>query len=313
MGKNVFANGREIAAKKSDNKCLAAMPNVCLSPPSPPAGPIPIPYPCFGSTSDTDKGSKKTKIGGQPIMLKNKSEWKKSEGDKAATKSFGQGLTVGGLGGGIKFVAWSCDVKVEGKNVCRLGDMLSGNHGSPMSNSVDSGVSTGGATPPPTEEDCKELDKANKKNQKNDTKSGELESGQTMTTAKINGEIKKASTPMSKIKWKAKAGKKGKGNYLKGQFVKGGTESPNVACSDKPYPADKRGRSSCNHTEGKIIEAAHKAGAKQITMSIDWISKGRKRNHPCEACDKSLCIAIKDCEMEIYICKDGKPEPHECD
>jgi hypothetical protein len=38
MGVNVFANGMEISCKKSDNKSIAAMPDICLSPPSPPAG-----------------------------------------------------------------------------------------------------------------------------------------------------------------------------------------------------------------------------------------------------------------------------------
>jgi len=45
MGAKVFANGMEISGKASDNKSIAAMPEVCMSPPSPPAGPVPIPYP----------------------------------------------------------------------------------------------------------------------------------------------------------------------------------------------------------------------------------------------------------------------------
>ena len=49
MGANVFANGLEVSCEKATNQSLAAMPDICLSPPSPPAGPIPIPYPNFSS------------------------------------------------------------------------------------------------------------------------------------------------------------------------------------------------------------------------------------------------------------------------
>jgi hypothetical protein len=46
---NVFANGRAISCKSGSGKVLSAFPDVSLSPPSPPAGPVPIPYPLFSS------------------------------------------------------------------------------------------------------------------------------------------------------------------------------------------------------------------------------------------------------------------------
>ena len=39
MGCNVLANDDEIACKAGANKVIAEFPDVCLSPPSPPAGP----------------------------------------------------------------------------------------------------------------------------------------------------------------------------------------------------------------------------------------------------------------------------------
>ena len=45
MGAEVYANGNAIACKAGDGKVIAAFPDVCMSPPSPPAGPIPVPYP----------------------------------------------------------------------------------------------------------------------------------------------------------------------------------------------------------------------------------------------------------------------------
>ena len=66
----------EIACKAGDAKVVAAFPDVCLSPPSPPAGPVPIPYPVTSKASDTSNGSKSVKISGKEIMLKNKSYYK---------------------------------------------------------------------------------------------------------------------------------------------------------------------------------------------------------------------------------------------
>jgi hypothetical protein len=38
MTSNVFANGMGVSGKASSHKVIASMPDVCLSPPSPPAG-----------------------------------------------------------------------------------------------------------------------------------------------------------------------------------------------------------------------------------------------------------------------------------
>src|ERR1700690_4099170 len=102
MGVNVFANGMEISGKASGNESLAAMPDVCLSPPSPPAGPIPIPYPNTSDSSKTEEGSKTVKIGGKEVGLKNASDYKDSTGDEAATKSLGMGVISHTIQGKVK-------------------------------------------------------------------------------------------------------------------------------------------------------------------------------------------------------------------
>ncbi len=90
MGCNVYANGNEISCKAGGNKVIAAMPDVCMSPPSPPAGPIPIPYPDTSFSKDMKNGSKSVKITSKEVMLKDKSYFKSSPlGDEAATRSFG--------------------------------------------------------------------------------------------------------------------------------------------------------------------------------------------------------------------------------
>lgn len=135
MAHEVYANKMAVVAKSADGKSICAFPDVCLSPPSPPAGPIPIPYPNTGFASDTTSGSKSVKLKGKEICLKNKSYFKKSTGDEPATKSLGMGVITHTIQGKVYFNSWSMDVKVEGENVCRFGDLTTHNHMSPPGNS----------------------------------------------------------------------------------------------------------------------------------------------------------------------------------
>jgi hypothetical protein len=128
---NVFANMWQVAAKAGMNKSIARFPDVCLSPPSPPAGPIPIPYPDTAFSSDLKDGSSTVKIAGKPVALAQKSFYKPSVlGNEAATRSFGANVITHQITGKTVFQAWSMDVKVEGKNVCRHIDITTSNHAS---------------------------------------------------------------------------------------------------------------------------------------------------------------------------------------
>jgi hypothetical protein len=163
MGNDVFANGREVSCKAGSGKSICCFPDVCFTPPDkvPPTPPgVPIPYPNTGMTSDTTKGSKKVKISGKEVMLKNKSHFKKSTGDEAgcATK---KGVITSKNRGKVYFSSWSMDVKVEGKNVVRHMDLTTHNHSSFPGNSptwpfLDSAAFAG--TGP-----CKDVAKAVKK------------------------------------------------------------------------------------------------------------------------------------------------------
>ncbi|GJH21755.1 DUF4150 domain-containing protein [Caballeronia novacaledonica] len=127
MSKNVYANGREVSAGKDANQSLAGMPDVCLSPPSPPAGPVPIPYPNFSKAADTDNGTRTVKIGGAEVGIKNSSSYKTSKGNEAATKSLGMGVTSHQIQGKTYFAAWSFNVKFEGENATRHLDLTTHN------------------------------------------------------------------------------------------------------------------------------------------------------------------------------------------
>jgi uncharacterized Zn-binding protein involved in type VI secretion len=131
MGMHVYANGNAVACKAGDGKVIAAFPDVCNSPPSPPAGPIPIPYPDTSQSSDLKEGSSTVKIGGKPAALKGQSYFGSSPlGDEAATKTFGGSLVSHTITGTTWFQAASMDVKFEGKNVCRHLDITTSNHAS---------------------------------------------------------------------------------------------------------------------------------------------------------------------------------------
>lgn len=148
MGKNVYADGKEIVAKKSDCKVVAALPDVCLSPPPPPTGPVPIPYPDSSFASDLKDGSKDVAIGGGPVALQDKSHYKTSPlGDEASTKNFGANVIDHTNAGKTYNAAFSMDVKVDGKGVPRAMDMATSNHSAGQPAGNPTGVNLGGVAP----------------------------------------------------------------------------------------------------------------------------------------------------------------------
>lgn len=125
----------ELACKAGSGKVIAAFPDVCMTPPENPATPpgVPVPYPDTAMASDTTKGSKKVKISGKEIMLKNKSYFKTLTGNEAGCAAK-KGVISSKIKGKVYFVKWSMNVKCEGENLCRHTDLTTNNHASPMAN-----------------------------------------------------------------------------------------------------------------------------------------------------------------------------------
>lgn len=143
MGRKVFANGMEIAHKAGMAKVIAAFPDVCLTPPGPPAGPIPVPYPNTSFAKDLKQGTKKVSIGRKPASLQNMSHYASPViGDEAATKSFGGSVITFTITGKTHFQAFSMDVMMEGKPVDRHLDITTSNHMAMMPGSTPPMVST---------------------------------------------------------------------------------------------------------------------------------------------------------------------------
>jgi len=327
MGKNVFANGLEVSAKASDNKSIAAMADVCLSPPSPPAGPIPIPYPNTGMTSDTTSGTRKVKIGGEESGIKNESKYKSSNGDQPATNSFGAGVISHKLAGAVKFSAWSMDVKFEGSNVPRFQDLTTHNHMN-TGNGALTGSIAGLAVGNPEDITCKELSESNK-DTRDDMKSG-AHGDDVKAIGEGNTTITHATyTNPNGITGLMRASSRAVISNYDNSFSHGLTHDEKVkkkdengkvksaACGDHTY-----GRAffmpHTSHTEARMLEDIFKgspAGGGKLLLSIDWPGgekKGLTNKSPCDAC-KDLICAASEC-MEIKICdENNKPQDPECE
>jgi hypothetical protein len=112
-----FANLRGIAHAGSGGMSTV-FPDVCKTPS--PGGPIPIPYPNIGKSSDTSGGPSSVTTDGKMPMVKG-ATYSRSSGDEAGTAG---GVVSSTNMGVCEFMMYSFDVKFEGKNVCRLGDPL---------------------------------------------------------------------------------------------------------------------------------------------------------------------------------------------
>lgn len=131
MANQIFANGMAVSCKAAAGKTICAFPDVCFTPPQTPATPpgVPIPYPNTGMASDTTGGTKKVKISGKEVGLKNVSCFKKSTGDEAGSAPK-KGIITSQNRGKVYFNSWSMDVKFEGKNAVRHLDLTTNNHAS---------------------------------------------------------------------------------------------------------------------------------------------------------------------------------------
>lgn len=113
----VFVNCRGVVHKGSGGMSMV-FPDVCQTPS--PAGPIPIPYPNIGQSSDTSAGPTSVTTDGNMPMVKG-AKYMMTSGDEAGSAG---GVMSGSIKGEAEFMMYSFDVKYEGNNVCRMGDPL---------------------------------------------------------------------------------------------------------------------------------------------------------------------------------------------
>jgi Domain of unknown function (DUF4150) len=125
MGDTVFVNGRAVVHKGSSGKAIA-FPDVCLCPPTPPAGPVPTPLPNNVQAMDLDGGASSVSVEGNPIGKKS-SFFAKSTGNEVA-QSTGGGVVSHVVQGKAYFQSYSMDVLIEGEEAVRHADLMTHNH-----------------------------------------------------------------------------------------------------------------------------------------------------------------------------------------
>ena len=120
MPSSIKVNGtaNSVVHKGSTGFSKATLPDVCKTPT--PGGPVPMPYPNIAQSATLSDGSTTVKADKMMIAVKG-SKFALSNGDEPGT--------VGGVKSStfIKEATWilySFDVKVDGKNACRLSDKM---------------------------------------------------------------------------------------------------------------------------------------------------------------------------------------------
>ena len=125
MPVSIKVNGvaNSLVHKGSNGVSVATIPDVCKTPS--PGGPVPIPYPNISQAATLAKGTTTVKADGGMMIAVKGSEFSLSNGDNA------------GVAGGVKsstfmkestWILYSFDVKMDGKNACRLTDKKFQNH-----------------------------------------------------------------------------------------------------------------------------------------------------------------------------------------
>jgi hypothetical protein len=125
VGDTVFINGRAVVHKGSAGKSIA-FPDVCLCPPTPPAGPIPTPLPNTVQAADLSGGASSVVTEGNPIG-KQSSFFAKSTGNEVSQPT-GGGVVTAAVQGKAYFQSSSPDVMIEGEPAVRHLDLLTHNH-----------------------------------------------------------------------------------------------------------------------------------------------------------------------------------------
>jgi len=295
MANEVYADMMEIACKAGMGKVIAAFPDVCLSPPSPPAGPIPVPYPDTSFSKDMQNGSQTVKISGKEVMLKDQSFYKSAPlGDEAATQGLGAGVITHVITGKTYFTAWSMDVKFEGANVDRHVDLTTSNHASPAGNSMIQANfdSMNLATMTP---ECQAA--TNKAKEAHNTAQPKMQDGASYVVAggqfvPAGGGAASGSMGASMVGSRHVVfGGRYKG-FARGTSMKEGSR---VSCGGKKHTYAHS--MHMGHAEPKIIEDLFKNGPPQGTLHLQVVGEPI-----CSQCQKLICCARENPGFKVVVC-----------
>ncbi|WP_162473656.1 PAAR-like domain-containing protein [Serratia microhaemolytica] len=160
MSTHVYINNHEACSKSSNSASKAAFPDPCWSPPSPPAGPVVIPYPNSSKAADMAKGTTTVFIKRGMVAKEDRSYFSTSTGNEGATQAFNKGVATGKITGKTYFVNWSQNVKFEGCCIPRNMDLTTHNHGAQPANTATTVNQADMTSPKSCEERKKEMEDA---------------------------------------------------------------------------------------------------------------------------------------------------------
>ena len=331
---NVYANGLEVSAKVQANKSIAAMPSVCMSPPSPPAGPVPIPYPVTALAPDTEDGTGSVQIGGKEVGKKNGSVYSSCNGNQPATRSFGMDVASHTLEGKTKFEAYSFDVMFEKGGAERFTDLTTSNHsntGTATTSSVAGG--TGG---PAADPECvalqRDLRAMRQATDMVEADRAELKRASDMATLGKRADVRKRGESwmrdvMARINERAQgaltssnvggqprryAAYASQREALRQRNIAvqdpgaGGTNSNVCGGSATDYAEERDKR----HTEAQMLEQipSWNPPPASVTFATSWPARTptgqpdpQSANRPCPLCRTKLVEAC-GCGLKIYMC-----------
>jgi hypothetical protein len=127
MPVTIHVNGtsNSLCHKGSMGIAKSTIPDVCKTPS--PAGPVPIPYPVIISmSSQLANGTTTVKADGGNMIAVKGSEFSMCNGDQPGTAG---GVKSSTFMKEATWILYSFDVKMDGKNACRLSDKMQMNHG----------------------------------------------------------------------------------------------------------------------------------------------------------------------------------------
>lgn len=126
MAVSIKVNGvaNSLVHKGSGGVSMATMPDVCKTPS--PGGPVPLPYPNVSQSASLTKGTTTVKADGGHMIAVKGSEFSASNGDNAGVLG---GAKSGTFMKESTWISYSFDVKIQGRNACRLTDKKIQNHG----------------------------------------------------------------------------------------------------------------------------------------------------------------------------------------
>lgn len=124
-GDSAAQGGNKVGARKRGSfKAISTAPSVNLTPHGPTM--VPVPYPVVQDLSSSVNTAHTVRFNGSPVYLLDASTQPHCTGDEAGT---GKGIKSGTVSGEVKPVQGSSTVRIEGKQVVRVGDACTMNGG----------------------------------------------------------------------------------------------------------------------------------------------------------------------------------------